>query len=79
MVVIFYDAPPSEAMTMIEDWAGLYRGQWSGVVLARAPGVGEEIILTAWNRTLRLKPFEAASAAAFIDRFRGRGPEHPVR
>ena len=79
MVVIYYDAPSSEAMSMLEDWAGLYKGPWSGVVVTPGPGIGEELVLTAWNRTLRLKPFEAASAAAFIDRFRGRGPEHPVR
>lgn len=79
MVVIYYDAPSSEAMSMLEDWAGLYKGPWSGVVVTPGPGIGEELVLTAWNQTLRLKPFEAASAAAFIDRFRGRGPEHPVR
>jgi hypothetical protein len=43
------------------------------------PGIGEEIILTAWTRELRLPKFDAASAAAFADRFRGRRPEHPVR
>ena len=64
---------------MLEDWAGLYTGPWSGVVVTPAPGIGEELVLTAWNQTLRLKPFDAASAAAFVDRFRGRGPEHPVR
>lgn len=79
MVVIYYDKPSSEAMSMLEDWAGLYTGPWSGVVVTPAPGIGEELVLTAWNQTLRLKPFDAASAAAFVDRFRGRGPEHPVR
>ena len=79
MVVIYYDAPPSEALAMLKEWAGLYTGPWSGVVLTPAPGIGEELVLTAWNRTLRLKTFEAAPAAAFIDQFRGRGPERPVR
>ncbi|MCK5624195.1 MAG: DUF3105 domain-containing protein, partial [Alphaproteobacteria bacterium] len=51
MVVIYYDAPPSEALTMLKDWAGLYRDRWSGVVLTRAPGIGEAFVLTAWNRT----------------------------
>jgi hypothetical protein len=41
--------------------------------------LGEEVVLTAWTKTLRLEPFDAALAAAFIDRYRGRGPEHPVR
>jgi hypothetical protein len=43
------------------------------------PGIGQQIILTAWTKELRLEEFDAAAAAAFIDRFRGRGPEHPVR
>ena len=50
MVVIYYDAPPPEAMTMLKEWAGLYVGPWSGVVLTKAPGIGEEVVLTAWNR-----------------------------
>jgi len=79
MVVIYYDAPQPEAMAALKEWTGLYTGPWSGIVLTKAPGIGEEVVLTAWNRTLRLKPFDSASAAAFIDRFRGRGPEHPVR
>jgi hypothetical protein len=79
MVVIYYDSPPADAMAMIREWAGLYVGPWSGVVVTPAPGLGEEVVLTAWNRTLRLNPFEPAAAAAFIDRFRGRGPENRVR
>lgn len=79
MVVIYYDAPSPEAMTKLEDWASLYKGPWSGVVVTRAPGIGEELVLTAWNQTLRLSSFEAEPVAAFVDRFRGRGPEHPVR
>ena len=79
MVVIYYDSPPTDAMEMIEEWAGLYVGPWSGVVVTPAPGLGEEVVLTAWNRMLRLNPFEPAAAAAFIDRFRGRGPENRVR
>jgi hypothetical protein len=79
MVVIYYDAPPPEAMAKLKEWAGLYMGPWSGVVVTQAPGIGEELVLTAWNQTLRLRTFEAEAVAAFIDRFRGRGPEHPVR
>ena len=36
-------------------------------------------VLTAWTKTLRLSSFDAALAAAFVDAYRGRGPEHPVR
>ena len=47
MVVIYYDAPPPETMAMIKEWAGLYVGPWSGVVVTPAPGLGEEVVLTA--------------------------------
>ena len=33
----------------------------------------------AWRRTLTLDPFDGDAGAAFIDAYRGRGPEHPVR
>ena len=79
MIVIYYDTPPEEVSAILESWAGLYGGPWSGIVVVPMPGLGEGIALTAWERVLRLKPFDAAAAAAFIDRYRGRGPEHPVR
>lgn len=79
MVVIYYDAPSPETMDLLEEWASLYRGGWSGVVVTPAPGIGQGIILTAWNQKLPLDPFDAEAAAAFVDRFRGRGPENPVR
>jgi len=79
MVVVYYDTPTPETMDKLKDWASLYRGGWSGVVVTPAAGIGQGIILTAWNQKLPLDPFDAAAAAAFVDRFRGRGPEHPVR
>lgn len=79
LVVIYYDTPPARTMKTLESWAGMYGGQWSGIVLAPAPGLGEGLVLTAWKTTLRLDTFEPAAAAAFIDRYRGRGPENPVR
>ena len=79
MIVIYYDEPAGGDMAMLEDWASLYGGQWSGVVLAPAAGLGEEIVLTAWKKRLRLEKLNAPIAAAFIDRYRGRGPEKRVR
>ncbi|UCH75880.1 MAG: DUF3105 domain-containing protein [Rhodospirillales bacterium] len=79
MIVIYYDTPPEDVFATLESWAGLYGGPWSGLVVVPMPGLGEEIVLTAWERTLELRPFDAARAAAFIDRYRGRGPENPVR
>ena len=68
-----------DALADLKDWAALYTGTWDGVVLTPMERLGEEVVLTAWTKTLRLEPFDAALAAAFIDRYRGRGPEHPVR
>ena len=78
-VVIYYERPPSDVLQKLESWADRFRDHWAGVVVTPLPGLGEQIVLTAWGRELRLGKFDAPSAAAFIDRFRGRGPENPVR
>ena len=79
LVVVHVDKPGGDVMAALESWVSLYGGPWSGVVVVPAPGLGEEVVLTAWRKRLRLAKFEAPVAAAFIDRFRGRGPENPVR
>jgi len=79
LVVIHYDAPGDAVMATLHAWTGLFTGPWSGIVAVRRAGLGEKLILTAWRRTLRLNRFDEKSAAAFIDAFRGRGPENPVR
>jgi hypothetical protein len=79
MVVIHYDTPGDEAIATIRQWTGLFGGPWSGLIAVRRLGLGEKLILTAWRRTLRLDRFEEKSSAAFIDAFRGRGPEKAVR
>lgn len=78
-VVIYYDTPGEESIQTLRDWASLYSGVWDGVVIARSPGLGEAVVLTAWTKLLRLESFDAAGAAAFLDLYRGRGPENPVR
>lgn len=78
-VVIYYGRLSSEASETVNKWVGLYGGSWDGVIAAPLPGLGEKIVLAAWNNMLRLDGFEPAAAAAFIDKFRGRGPENPVR
>ncbi len=78
-VVIYYDTPGDEAIARLRDWTSRFKGPWSGVVATRFPGLGKELVLTAWTRSLRLNSFDAAQAAAFVDAFRGRGPENPVR
>ena len=78
-VVIYYDTPGPEVLAILKDWAGLYTGTWDGVVVAPMDGLGGDLVLTAWTKTLRLRSFDAGLAAAFVDAHRGRGPEHPVR
>ncbi len=79
MVVIYYDRPEAGAMAALEDWSSLYGGPFSGIVMARQAGLGEKVVLTAWKKSLTLDQFDAPAAAAFIDAYRGRGPENPVR
>ncbi len=78
-IVIYYDQPGPAVIEILKDWAGLYGGQWDGLLAVPKPGLGERLVLTAWNRELRLERFDPAVAAAFIDKYRGRGPENPVR
>lgn len=78
-IVIYYDRPSPEVIQTLKGWASHFQDPWAGVVVTPMPGIAEEIILTAWTKELRLQKFDTTSAAAFIDRFRGRGPEHPIR
>ncbi len=78
-IVIYYDDPGPQAIRTLQAWARMFNGQWDGVVAVPRHGLGRAVILTAWTRMLRLDSFDENAAAAFIDAFRGRGPEHPVR
>ncbi len=78
-VVIYYDTPGDDALAQLRQWTGQFSGAWDGLVVTRSPGLGSTLMLTAWTRSLRMNQFDAAGAAAFIDAFRGRGPENKVR
>lgn len=78
-IVVYYEEPGPQARELLNDWAGLFDGQWDGLVVTPQPGLGEGLVLTAWAKRLRLERWDGAAAAAFIDAYRGRGPEHPVR
>lgn len=78
-VVIYYSQPGSQALAQLKTWANQFSGTWDGLVVVPVNGLGGGIILTAWDKTLRLDTFDPAAAAAFIDAFRGRGPENLVR
>ncbi len=79
MVVVYYDRLSADATATLEDWSGLYSGPFSGIVVTRQPGLGDKLVLTAWRKSLTLDGFDAPAAAAFIDAYRGRGPENPIR
>ncbi len=78
-IVIYYESPGAEAIQILKDWTALYGGHWDGVVATPSSGLGKAVVLTAWRKILRLDEFDPAATAAFIDQFRGRGPEKPVR
>lgn len=78
-IVIYIDEPGDDALSLLKDWASLYRGHWDGLVVVPRAGLGEKVVLTAWRHRLDQESFDAEVAAAFVDHFRGRGPENPVR
>jgi hypothetical protein len=78
-VVIYYEAPGEDALATLRDWAGLFTGHWDGLVVTPKSGLGPNLILTAWRKRLDLQAFDGPAIAAFVDAFRGRGPENPVR
>lgn len=79
-VVAYYgeDIADEDKDKLIE-WTGDFRNTWGGFVVTPYEDLGEGIILNAWRTTIRLDKFDPAITAAFIDRYRGRGPENPIR
>ena len=77
-IVIYYDTPSDTAMQFLRRWTDAYRGALDAVIAVRHPGLGERLVLTAWQHRLELDAFDER-AAFFVDAFRGRGPEAPVR
>lgn len=78
-VVIYYDAPGEAALDILRAWAERFPQPFQAVLVVPMPGLGAKVVLTAWGRRLELEPFDPSLAAAFIDRYRGRGPERRVR
>ncbi len=78
-IVVYYDQLEPADRDILKKWTGLYTGQWDGVIASPMPGIGRRVVLVAWRRLLRLRKFDATAAAAFIDAYRGRGPEQQVR
>ncbi len=78
-IVIYYEQPGDEAQQTLQSWARQFPGAWDGLVVVPKAGLGESVVLTAWTKKLVLTEFEPQAAASFIDAYRGRGPENPVR
>lgn len=79
LIVIYYDQLPEEQIDMIRGWTGLFVSTWSGVIGVPSPGLGSEVVASAWRRQMRQEIFDPAAIAAFIDLYTGRGPENIVR
>ena len=75
-VVIYYEALTPSALRQLKRWATRYHGKWDGIIVTKLPGLGDAIILTAWTKLLRLDFFDPVKALAFMDMFRGHGPEN---
>ncbi len=78
-VVIYYDRPGPEVLATLRRWARRFDQPFQGLVVVPLEGLGAKVVLTAWGQHLELSPFDPELAAAFIDRYRGRGPERKVR
>jgi hypothetical protein len=80
-IVIYYNQTKLSAdeMDALTKLTGKYKGQWDGIVAVPRSDETHAIILTAWEKRLRLAKWDQATIEKFVDAFRGRGPENPVR
>lgn len=80
-VVIYYDQAKltADQVTALRTLTAKYTGQWDGVVAVPRTDGQSALILTAWEHALRLTQWDQTRLDAFVDAFRGRGPENPVR
>lgn len=80
-VVIYYDKAklPAADLEKLKQLTAKYSGPWDGVVAVPRTDADHPLILTAWENALRLTAYDQAKVEKFVDAFRGRGPENPVR
>ena len=79
-IVIYYTRPlPDPILAKLRALATQYGGAWDGVVVVPWNDPKYPVILTAWTKRLRLSRYDEEVINAFLDAYRGRGPEKPVR
>lgn len=80
-IIIYYDPQKvsADVLKIIQGYIDRWHGPWDGVLAIPRQDDEYPIIMTAWTHMLKMKEFNQQDAEAFIDAFRGRGPENPVR
>jgi hypothetical protein len=80
-VVIFYSPSQitDQSAAKISELTREYDGSWDAVVAVPRPEMGNELTLTAWTYKMELDEYDEALIDAFVDHYRGKGPENPVR
>lgn len=80
-VVIYYDPArtPTGARDHLRRLTRRYRHPWAAVLAVPREDPRYVLILTAWRHWLRLERYDPALVDAFVEVYRGRGPERPVR
>jgi hypothetical protein len=80
-IVIFYEPSlvTDESVQKISELTDEYDGQWDAVLAVPRPEMDVELTLTAWTYKMELEEFDEELIDAFVDAYRGKGPENPVR
>lgn len=80
-IVIYFNRSGLSASDLqwLTELTNQHIGQWDGVLMVSREDKDHPLILTAWRAVLRMKELEKEKVLRFVDAFRGRGPENPVR
>jgi hypothetical protein len=80
-IVIYYNPATisDDAARKLTELTNEYDGQWDAVLAVPRREDEFELILTAWTYKLELEEYDEELVDAFVDAYRGRGPENPVR
>lgn len=80
-IVVYYDPERAsdEALDDLKSLAARYPGEWDGMVVLPREGLPAPYVLTAWRHMAELEAYDPSFVRAFLDTYRGRGPERRVR